>query len=57
MNSEMSDNTTIGISRETWKALNSRKEVGDSFEDVLRRILGLEEEEGKSEPKNDEEKQ
>ena len=34
--------TTIGISRETWKALNARKETGDSFEDVLRRILGIE---------------
>lgn len=33
--------TTIGISRETWKELNARKEVGDSFEDVLRRVLGL----------------
>ena len=37
----ISKNTTIGISRETWRELNSRKDVGDSFEDVLRRILGL----------------
>ena len=38
----MAKHTTIGISRDTWKELNSRKEVGDSFDSVLRRVLGLE---------------
>lgn len=33
------DRTTIWISDELWKELNSRKERGDSFEDVIWRAL------------------
>jgi len=37
----MGESTTIEISRDTWSVLNSYKEVGDSFDRVLKRILGL----------------
>lgn len=33
--------TSISVSVEVWKELNLRKEVGESFDDVLRRILGM----------------
>jgi predicted CopG family antitoxin len=29
----------IRVTEETWKELNRRKEPGDSFEDVLERLL------------------
>ena len=45
--------TTIGITHQTWKDLNMRKKVGESFEDVIKRML-LEEPEVK-EVKNDKE--
>lgn len=36
----MSDDTTnIRISRETWKRLNARKEPGDSFDEVIERLI------------------
>jgi len=33
--------TNIPVSDEVWKQLNIRKEPGESFDDVLRRELGL----------------
>ena len=33
--------TTIGISKKVWKALNSKKEVGESFDRLLTRLLDL----------------
>lgn len=35
----MSNSTTIQIDINTWKALNSRKKPGDSFNDIIQRIL------------------
>lgn len=32
-------NTTVQVSNETWKALNRRREPGESFDDVLQKIL------------------
>lgn len=29
----------IRVTEETWKELNRRKEPGDSFEDVLKRMI------------------
>jgi len=37
----------IRVTEETWKELNSRKEPGDSFEDVIQRLV-KEDEEGNS---------
>lgn len=34
------DTTTIQIDADTWRALNSRKNPGESFDDVIRRLLG-----------------
>lgn len=31
--------TTITVSTETWKELNGRKSPGESFEDVVNRLL------------------
>lgn len=31
--------TTIQIANETWKELNERKEAGDTFDDVIQRLL------------------
>ena len=31
--------TLIQISTETWKKLNSLKDVGDSFDDVIKRLI------------------
>ena len=33
--------TNIAVSEEVWTELNQRKKPGDSFDDVLRRELGL----------------
>jgi hypothetical protein len=33
--------TNIPVSEQVWRELNSRKDPGDSFDDVLRRELGL----------------
>jgi predicted CopG family antitoxin len=33
--------TNIPVSEQVWRELNSRKNPGDSFDDVLRRELGL----------------
>ena len=35
------DSTTVQVSTETWKELNGRKQPGESFDDVIRRELGL----------------
>lgn len=45
------DVTTIEIKTDTWKELNGRKEPGESFDDVVRRALGLDDDRGEeSEP-------
>lgn len=41
--------THIRVSEETWTELNIRKRPGDSFDDVIVRLLEEEEEEGKRE--------
>lgn len=33
------DTTTITISRETWKELHMRKDLGESFDDVVDDLL------------------
>jgi len=33
--------TTIQISDELWEELNKRKKKGESFEDVLRKLIDL----------------
>lgn len=33
------DRTSIQISLGTWRGLNQRKEPGDSFDDVIQRLL------------------
>ena len=35
----MSESTTIQINKETWRRLNSQKDPGDSFDDVIERLL------------------
>ena len=35
--------TTISVSHDTWEALNQRKNHGDTFEDVIRRMMDQEE--------------
>jgi len=35
----MADTTTIEVKDETWKELNMRKERGDSFDDVIQRLI------------------
>lgn len=35
----MADNQ-IKVSDDTWRRLNARKEPGDTFEDVIQRLLG-----------------
>lgn len=34
--------TTIEVSDETWNRLNSQKERGQSFDDVIQNLLGKE---------------
>jgi hypothetical protein len=38
------ETTTVQVSTETWKALNRRREPGESFDDVLQSILEAENE-------------
>ncbi|WP_285265953.1 antitoxin VapB family protein [Halobacterium salinarum] len=33
------DSHPVKVSEETWRDLNARKHPGDSFEDVIRRLL------------------
>jgi predicted CopG family antitoxin len=35
----MGDTTTVEVKTETWKQLNERKEPGDSFDDVISKML------------------
>jgi predicted CopG family antitoxin len=35
----MADTTTIEIHSSTWRQLNARKNPGDSFDDVISRLL------------------
>lgn len=35
----MSSSNPVKVSDETWQRLNARKEPGDTFEDVIRRML------------------
>lgn len=41
--------TSIKVSEEVWQHLNGQKRLGDSFDDVLRRELGLEDDRDDSE--------
>jgi predicted CopG family antitoxin len=36
-----SDTTTVTVSVEVWRELQSRKDPGDSFDDVLRDVLEI----------------
>jgi predicted CopG family antitoxin len=31
--------TTVRVSEETWQDLNQRKEAGDTFDDVISRLI------------------
>lgn len=33
--------TNLWVSEKVWKTLNGRREVGDSMDKILRRVLGL----------------
>ena len=33
------ENTSLRVKRGTWRELNQRKEPGDSFDDVIQRLL------------------
>lgn len=35
----MAGKTTIKVKNETWKQLNRQKEPGDTFDDVIERLL------------------
>jgi len=35
----MSDDTQIRVKDETWQELNARKQLGDSFDDVIQRLI------------------
>lgn len=34
------DTTTVEIKHDTWRALDIRKERGESFDDIIRRMIG-----------------
>lgn len=40
-----SENTSIQIKKDTWKRLNMRKEPGDTFDDLVNRLLDATEDE------------
>lgn len=44
-----SDTTSVRVSVETWSVLNQRKSPGDSFDDVIREALGIEDDGGEIE--------
>lgn len=48
----MADSTTIQIDVETWQALSARKQPGDSFDDVIQRLLTDERNDGNRESEN-----
>jgi len=33
------ETTTLQVTKETWKQLNLRKEPGETFDDVIQRLL------------------
>ena len=33
------ETTTLQVTKETWKELNLRKEPGETFDDVIQRLL------------------
>ena len=33
------ETTTVQVSKETWKQLNLRKEPGETFDEVIQRLL------------------
>jgi len=35
----MADTTTVEVKTATWRELNRRKDPGDSFDDVISRLL------------------
>lgn len=37
----VSKRTTLSVSAEVWQEINKRKTIGDSVDDVLRRIFDL----------------
>lgn len=39
----MASDTTITVSRDTWEKLHRRKAPGDSFDDVVSRLIKSEE--------------
>jgi len=43
----------IRVTAETWRQLNRRKQPGDSFEDVIQRLLAEGEDEGESAPQEE----
>lgn len=43
----MAETTTIEIKTDTWRELNAQKEPGDSFDDVVRRLLAGDEDSAK----------
>jgi predicted CopG family antitoxin len=40
----MERNTTIQISEKVWEYLNNKKRIGEDFNDVLKRLLKIENE-------------
>lgn len=51
------DVTSIEIKTDTWRELNQQKEPGDSFDDVVRRLLSRPEEPVEVEPEPPEEEE
>jgi predicted CopG family antitoxin len=49
----MADITTIQIRAETWRELNQQKEPGDTFDDVIQRLLHGGGEDGDPEPRRE----
>lgn len=46
----MGEKTTIQINHETWKQLHSRKERGETFDDVIQDLLTAEAKEDDDSP-------
>jgi hypothetical protein len=49
----MADGTNIRVTEAVWTYLNAQKRPGESFDDVLRRVLDLEDEAATAEPATD----
>ena len=49
----MPADTTVPVSDAVWRELMLRKNRGDTFDDVLRRELGLDDDEREREPRDD----